>query len=282
MERLKEAIEVGGTTGLNGGALTQLQSRTWLLHWSLFVYFNHPEGRLLLLESFLSPAYLNTIQTSCPWILRYLAAAAIISRKSSSASASRTVRGSLHQIVKIVQMEEYQYSDPITKFLKDLYVEFDFEGAQKWLGEAEKVLENDFFLGDFKEEFLENARFIVSEAYIRIHQKIDIACVVFPFFTLPLSDYLHTAISLHVLTCHGTRGRNGLSTLSGTLEWAQTPKSISKRYSLLISYNRLFSYALFRIFRTSSPPTALTHPYTNLSSRRLAASLSGRKSWALL
>ena len=69
-------------------ALMQLQSRTWLLHWSLFVYFNHPQGRTLLLETFLSPTYLNTIQTSCPWILRYLATAAILSRKSSSSSAA--------------------------------------------------------------------------------------------------------------------------------------------------------------------------------------------------
>ena len=41
-------------------ALAQLHSRTWLVHWSLFVYFNYPQGRILLLEIFLSPAYLNT------------------------------------------------------------------------------------------------------------------------------------------------------------------------------------------------------------------------------
>ena len=32
-------------------ALAQLHSRTWLLHWSLFVYFNHPQGRILLLKT---------------------------------------------------------------------------------------------------------------------------------------------------------------------------------------------------------------------------------------
>jgi translation initiation factor 3 subunit E len=42
-------------------ALVQLNSRMWLVHWSLFVHFNHPEGRTLLLETFLSPTYLNTI-----------------------------------------------------------------------------------------------------------------------------------------------------------------------------------------------------------------------------
>jgi translation initiation factor 3 subunit E len=27
--------------------LTQLQQRTWLIHWSLFVFFNHPKVAIL-------------------------------------------------------------------------------------------------------------------------------------------------------------------------------------------------------------------------------------------
>ena len=157
--------------------LGQLHSRTWLLHWSLFVYFNHPQGRTLLLETFLSPTYLNTIQTSSPWVLRYLATAAVLSRKSSSGALSSRVRHSIREIVKVIQMEEYQYQDPVTQFLKELYVEFDFEAAQKELGKAETVVANDFFLGDFRDEFMDNARYLITEAYCRIHQRIDIAYV---------------------------------------------------------------------------------------------------------
>ncbi|PPQ98247.1 hypothetical protein CVT26_003418 [Gymnopilus dilepis] len=162
-------------------ALSQLHSRTWLAHWSLFVYFNHPQGRTLLLETFLSPTYLNTIQTSCPWILRYLAAAAILSRKAaagvgaSAAPLSSRVRHAIREVVKVIQTEEYQYNDPVTSFLKELYIEFDFEAAQKELSLAEEVIGNDFFLNEFKEDFLDNARYLISEAYCRIHQKIDIA-----------------------------------------------------------------------------------------------------------
>ncbi|TFK45350.1 eukaryotic translation initiation factor 3 subunit 6 [Heliocybe sulcata] len=152
-------------------ALSQLHSRTWLLHWSLFVYFNHPQGRTMLLEIFLSPNYLNTIQTSCPWVLRYLSTAAILSRKSS---ATGRVKYAIKDVVKVIQMEEYQYQDPVTKFLKELYVEFDFEAAQRELKEAEKVIGDDFFLNEFREEFLENARYLISEAYCRIHHRIDI------------------------------------------------------------------------------------------------------------
>jgi len=111
------------------------------------------------------------IQTSCPWVLRYLAAAAILSRKSSSSSR---VRHSIRDIVKIVQTEEYQYHDPVTSFLKELYSDFDFEAAQKELKEAEKVVADDFFLIEFREDFMDNARYLISEAYCRIHQRIDI------------------------------------------------------------------------------------------------------------
>lgn len=164
------------TSSAEPAALTQLHSRTWLVHWSLFVYFNHPQGRTLLLETFMSPTYLNTIQTSSPWVLRYIAAAAIISRKSAAgnSSTSARVRHAIREVVKVIQMEEYQYQDPVTSFLKELYIEFDFEAAQRELTLAERVVGDDFFLGEFREEFLDNARYLISEAYCRIHQRIDI------------------------------------------------------------------------------------------------------------
>ena len=182
LNSLRDAIDSRSTplpasaSAADPAALGQLHARTWWLHWSLFVYFNHDQGRTLLLETFLSPTYLNTIQTSCPWILRYLVVSSILSRKAPSPSSR--VRHSIREIVKIVQMEEYQYTDPVTTFLKELYVEFDFEAAQKALTEAEKVVANDFFLDNFGDEFMDNARYLISEAYCRIHQRIDIGCVI--------------------------------------------------------------------------------------------------------
>jgi translation initiation factor 3 subunit E len=135
------------------------------VHWSLFVYFNYPQGRTLLPENFLSPTYLNTIQTSCPWILRYVTAAAILSCKVAagvnvgSSPISSRVRNAIREVVRVIQTEEYQYSDPVTSFLKELYVEFDFEAALKELSLAE-VVGHDFFLNDSKDEFLDNARYL--------------------------------------------------------------------------------------------------------------------------
>ena len=177
LNTLRDVIDSHSSSSLltfaEPAALTQLHSRTWHVHWSLFVYFNHEQGRTLL-ETFLSPTYLNTVQTSCPWILRYLTTAAILCRKTSAAGgAGSRVRHSIREIVKVIQTEEYQYH-PVTNFLKELYVEFDLEAAQRELTLAEKVVADDFFLGEFREEFLDNARHLISEAYCRIHQRIDI------------------------------------------------------------------------------------------------------------
>lgn len=147
--------------------LEQLQLRSWLLHWSLFIFWNHPDGRSLIIEFFFAQKYLNAIQTNCPWLLRYLTTAVITNK------AQR--RKVLKQLVRVIQQEQYTYRDPITEFLECLYVNFDFEGAQDKLAECEKVLASDYFLTFCQEDFLENARLFIFETYCRIHTKIDVS-----------------------------------------------------------------------------------------------------------
>ena len=45
----------------------------------------------------------------------------------------------LKELIKVIQQERYTYSDPVTEFLECLYVNYDFEGAQKKLRECEEV-----------------------------------------------------------------------------------------------------------------------------------------------
>ncbi len=149
-------------------SLQTLQQRTWLVHWSLFVFFNHPKGRELVIEMFLyQKQYLNAIQTTCPWILRYLSTAVIINKSNR--------RNVLKDLVKVIQEEAYTYRDPITSFIEDLYVKFDFDGAQQKLRECETVLVNDFFLVACLEDFIENSRLMIFETFCRIHQCISIS-----------------------------------------------------------------------------------------------------------
>ncbi|KAI8927345.1 eIF3 subunit 6 N terminal domain-containing protein [Entophlyctis helioformis] len=144
----------------------QLQQRVWLLHWALFVFFNHPRGKDALVDLFMSPAYLNAIQTAAPWLLRYVAAGIIINKRR---------RNQLKDLIGIIRQEARVYSDPVTEFLEALYIDFDFDGAQQKLKGCEAVLDADFFLAPIRTEFLESARFFVFEMYCRINQRIDIA-----------------------------------------------------------------------------------------------------------
>ncbi|KIL62296.1 hypothetical protein M378DRAFT_12894 [Amanita muscaria Koide BX008] len=68
-------------------------------------------------HSSLTPGYLNTKQTCCAWFLRYLSAAAVLSRKTSS---SQTAPGSRSVSSR-------------ARTALQLYVEFDFEAARKVL-----------------------------------------------------------------------------------------------------------------------------------------------------
>jgi len=171
--KLKESID----TRLFNNPLAQLQHRTWLIHWSLFPFFNYEPAREVLTELFFSPTYINTIQTYCPWILRYLAAAVITNRNRPGNKSNFTYgnyQKQLKDLVRIVRQEQYEYSDPVTAFVKALHVDFDFEEAQKRLSEADDILRSDFFLVAASESFLDAARHLISESYCKIHQRIDI------------------------------------------------------------------------------------------------------------
>eukprot|EP00735_Rhodelphis_limneticus_P001002 TRINITY_DN11547_c0_g1::TRINITY_DN11547_c0_g1_i1::g.22095::m.22095 TRINITY_DN11547_c0_g1::TRINITY_DN11547_c0_g1_i1::g.22095 ORF type:complete len:449 (+),score=133.34,sp/B5DGH9/EIF3E_SALSA/56.51/3e-170,eIF3_N/PF09440.5/5.3e-38,eIF3_N/PF09440.5/7.4e+03,PCI/PF01399.22/37,PCI/PF01399.22/8.9e+03,PCI/PF01399.22/4.3e-17,PCI_Csn8/PF10075.4/0.034 TRINITY_DN11547_c0_g1_i1:44-1348(+) len=162
LNRLREHIEArSGVTP----HIEQLQQRTWLMHWSLFIFFNHPNGKNGIIDLFFQEKYLNAITTHAPHILRYLTTA-VISNKGR--------RNVLKELVKIIQQKHYKSNDPIIQFLECLYVDFDFDGAQVKLRECENVLKNDFFLEAYHDEFMENARLFIFETYCRIHQKLDI------------------------------------------------------------------------------------------------------------
>ena len=77
-------------------------------------------------------------------------------------------------LAKVIQQESYTYKDPITEFVECLYVNFDFDGAQKKLTECKCVLVNDFFLVVYIEDFIENAHLFIFETSCRIHQCISI------------------------------------------------------------------------------------------------------------
>ena len=73
---------------------------------ALFVFCNLTKGgKDLLIEFFLLDSNLNAIQLNCPWLLRYLIAAILTSKKRQTLLS--------RQLLRIVTQESAAYSDPV-------------------------------------------------------------------------------------------------------------------------------------------------------------------------
>ncbi|KAF7974466.1 hypothetical protein HWV62_12108 [Athelia sp. TMB] len=148
------------------------------------------------MSTFLAPTYLATIQTACPWILRHLAAAAVLVRQSPPSPSnpqSTRVKHALEEIVKVIRTEVYQYSDPLMRFSHYLYVDLDFKAAQRALSAAEGVVDGDFFLGGICERGVVSARGLglerAAEARMGADVKIDLEKNVIEINRPPLPVY---------------------------------------------------------------------------------------------
>jgi translation initiation factor 3 subunit E len=175
IEAVKTALELMVSSN-QLSPVQALQQRTWLLHWSLFVYWNAPSGLEQLVEMFLSEKYKQAITTVAPHLLRYLTAAVLLCKRRGekivpTADARKLVK------MLIYVMQDCDYTDPIVEFVNCLCIKFDFDSAQEKLAACEKVLSADFFLCHQTALFMEEARVFVFENYCRIHNKIDLVAL---------------------------------------------------------------------------------------------------------
>jgi translation initiation factor 3 subunit E len=176
-----DAVKTGIESMMTSNQITSLvalQQRTWLLHWSLFVYWNDSAkgGLEHLVELFHSERYKQAITTNAPHLLRYLTAAVLLCKrrvtKKAAAGSNFEARRLMKNLINV--MQDCEYTDPIVEFVNCLCVKFDFESAQTKLAECERVLATDFFLCHQTALFMEEARVFVFENYCRIHNKIDL------------------------------------------------------------------------------------------------------------
>ncbi|KAL2483046.1 eukaryotic translation initiation factor 3E [Forsythia ovata] len=126
LNRLKEIIDSKSFSP----PLNHVQCRIWLMHWSLFIFFNHDNGRTQIIDLFNQDKYLSAIQTNALHLLRYLATAFIVNKRR---------RPQFKDFIKVIQQEQYSYEDPITEFLACVYVNYDFDEAQKKMKVCEEV-----------------------------------------------------------------------------------------------------------------------------------------------
>ena len=155
--KLRDEIEIDSTSS----HLKKLEARTWLLHASLLVYIKINQDFESIVELFLQPQYANTIQSTCPYLLRYLTFCVISTKR----------RGAVKDLIKFGIEGS---NDPIVDVAEAVFVSFDFNDAQVKLAESKVILEKDYFLSSVYEIFIQNAKSMIFEAYCRVYSTIDI------------------------------------------------------------------------------------------------------------
>lgn len=144
-----------------------LNKRTWLLNWSLFAYFSGTRLQYLPDRLFGSMA-MSVIQSTCPWILRYLAIA-IVCLHSPTARYNRRIK----DLVRVLQQESYEYKDTITDLVLSLYVDGDLDSVAFKLADAEETLKSDFFAVDLASEFVNKFRVLAADVYFKVHLSVS-------------------------------------------------------------------------------------------------------------
>lgn len=154
--------QTNATLASNNSQTQAMQQRAWLLHWSLPIFFNMPESRQTLLEFYQHEKTWQVLQMSCPHLLRYMIVAPIVVKRRFP-----------KDIMKLVDQEAYQYSDPVTKFIETLYAQTDFEMAEAQLAKCAQLFDCDPLLHLVKDDFLNNCRQLIFELYCKLHSCID-------------------------------------------------------------------------------------------------------------
>lgn len=146
--------------------VTQAQ-RAWLLHWNLFVCFNRVGGMESLLEVCMLDSNRQVIQALCPWLVRYVAVAVVLTRR----------RHVLQPLLSLLR--EVSFRDPVVEFVELLLVHFDFEAAQAKLAECGAVFAADYFLGSHVStpEFVNAAQLHMFQLYCRLHSTASLQFV---------------------------------------------------------------------------------------------------------
>jgi len=151
------------------------KERAWLLHWVLYQNFlNEKESRQGLAQIwemfYKDPIYKYTIITVCPWLLRYLVLSAVCSLFNLQQKLEEC-----HSLANgLLGKEITTYKDPLTQFLRSLFIDCDFDQAASHLKECRKVFATDIFLCSSCNLFFSQARLLLFSRYSSVNMRMDI------------------------------------------------------------------------------------------------------------
>ncbi|XP_952340.1 eukaryotic translation initiation factor 3, subunit 6, putative [Theileria annulata] len=163
---------------LNRDRKDLILKRCWLLHWSLFYIFKYHLALFhlsnkntksfewpQLQEYFLDERNLAVVNLLTPHLLRYYAVYAILNRNR---------KDHFRTISNVIANTKHKYNDTFTSLLGALFVDFNFEAAQKHIVEIKEACYVDVLLNPLKDAIEESSRHIIFETYCRIHKSINL------------------------------------------------------------------------------------------------------------
>lgn len=122
VEAVKTAVE-NMVSAEQLSPLQALQNRTWLMHWSLFVYWNDASlkgGLEQLVDLFQTDRFRHAITINAPHLLRYLTATVLLCKRRVTKKAATGYGSEAWRHLKnlINVMNDCEYSDPIVQLAR--------------------------------------------------------------------------------------------------------------------------------------------------------------------
>ncbi|EDO08139.1 putative eukaryotic translation initiation factor 3 subunit 6 [Babesia bovis T2Bo] len=152
--------------------------RVWLLHWAMFYVFKYhiPLSQVKtkgaksyewphVQEYLIDDRNMAVVQIVAPHLLRYYAVYAILHRNR---------KDHFKVISAAISNGKSKYSDTFTALVGALFVDFNFEDAQKHIARIQDACRLDVFLDPLKFQIEEHSRHIIFETYCRIHKSINL------------------------------------------------------------------------------------------------------------
>ena len=144
-----------------------LYSRTWWIYHSILLLPYAGANLHVIGETYFS--WINVLETTCPWVLRYLAYIYTVSSIGKKYSAN-----TLKEVAVAISTNSYLYSDSITSLFCTAN-SLDFDESSDDLVKCERLLKEDFILKSFDSIFFMNsARMYLFSFYCRIHSTVSL------------------------------------------------------------------------------------------------------------
>lgn len=151
-----------------------ISGRCSILHYFLIVtyIFGVEPDYDYLIELFSNDNYMSAIQTCSPHLFRYLIFMLILSKNKK-----KTAKYNLESVTTTYENNLCDYEDAVVKFVKLLFLDFNFEQANELIKQFKHEVSKDIFLSDHMDLAVNNSKEMLFEVFCNIYSSVDIELI---------------------------------------------------------------------------------------------------------